>query len=150
MLNQPCDNTNFWSKVHKTTTCWLWTAHTDRDGYGTITANKRQYRAHRYSLIIHGHTVPKTSKVLHTCDNPSCVNPAHLKIGTQQQNIVDRQNKKRQAVGERVGASKLTEQDVLDIRNAYPAIKLRELARKYNVSEGTIRCVVRRLTWQHI
>lgn len=140
----------FWSKVDKTAACWLWTANTDRDGYGNITVNKKQYKAHRFSLLIHGVNVPKGSIVMHTCDNPRCVNPEHLIVNTQQANILDRDNKNRQAVGEANGASVLTASSVLEIRQLYPMVPMRKLAKQYAVSDGTIRSIVRRWTWRHL
>jgi hypothetical protein len=148
------ENTNviarFWSKVNKTDSCWLWIANTCRDGYGNITANKIQYKAHRYSLMIHGAAVPKGSIVMHTCDNPSCVRPEHLIVATQRDNIKDKVNKNRQAKGESNALSKLTESTVLEIRSLYPTLSIRKLSRKYNTCENNVRAIIKRETWKHI
>jgi hypothetical protein len=140
----------FWTKVNKTDSCWLWTANTCRDGYGNITANKIQYKAHRYSLMIHGVVVPKGSIVMHTCDNPSCVRPEHLKVGSQLDNMKDKVNKNRQTKGESNVLSKLTESTVLEIRSLYPSLSVRKLSRKYNTCENNIRAIIKRDTWKHI
>lgn len=149
LINSAITN-RFWTKVNKTQDCWLWTANTCRDGYGNITANKIQYKAHRYSLLIHGVAVPKGSIVMHTCDNPSCVRPEHLIVATQQDNIKDKVIKNRQAVGEAIGVSKLTESTVLEIRSLYPTLSIRKLSRKYNTCENNVRAIVKRETWKHI
>jgi hypothetical protein len=144
------NNILFWNKVNKTDSCWLWTANTCRDGYGNITANKIQYKAHRYSLLIHGVAVPKGAIVIHSCDNPSCVRPDHLTVATQQDNMKDKVNKNRQAKGETIGLSKLTESTVLEIRSLYPSLSIRKLSRKYNTCENNVRAIVKRETWKHI
>lgn len=84
----------FWMKVHKTPTCWLWIASHNGNGYGMFYASKRVY-AHRFSYELHIGPIPQSMHVLHNCDNPSCVNPSHLWIGTNVDNIHDRMNKGR-------------------------------------------------------
>lgn len=89
----------FWSRVNKTSTCWLWTMGTDKDGYGKISSGKRQnrkhMRAHRVSYELYKGAVPDGMFVCHTCDNPSCVNPEHLFLGTAFDNNRDTINKGR-------------------------------------------------------
>lgn len=150
MLKHYCLTDRFWSKVNKTDDCWNWTANTDRDGYGNITVNKIQYKAHRYSLMIHGVVVSKGCIVRHTCDNPGCVNPAHLRIGTHQDNMTDKVSKNRQTKGEAIVLSKLSESTVLEIRNLYPTLSIRRLSRRYNTCENNVRAIVQRKTWKHI
>jgi hypothetical protein len=88
----------FWAKVEKTAGCWLWTASKDRQGYGYFDHGK----AHRFSYVLH-YGLISTAKpcVLHRCDNPSCVRPEHLWIGTRQENMVDRDSKGRGYKGDR-------------------------------------------------
>lgn len=76
----------FWSKVHKTDSCWLWTAYTDPDGYGRIRFDGRAYLAHRLSLLLAGKMVPDGLEPDHTCRNPACVNPDHLEPVTHKIN----------------------------------------------------------------
>ena len=89
----------FWSKVDKTDDCWLWTCMLDRDGYGlfgTWDNNRgKQWRAHRYAKLITDGLDPAKPVVMHTCDNPRCVNPDHLVNGTVQENNLDKQKKGR-------------------------------------------------------
>jgi Mor family transcriptional regulator len=100
--------------------------------------------------MIHGVAVPIGCIVMHTCDNPSCVRPEHLIVATQRDNIKDKVNKNRQAVGENIGLSKLTESIVLEIRSFYPALSIRKLSRKYNTCENNVRAIIKRETWKHI
>jgi hypothetical protein len=86
----------FMSKVDKTDDCWLWTCMKDRDGYGLFGLDGKQWRAHRFMMhITEGLSVDKPV-VMHTCDNPPCVNPKHLINGTIQDNNLDKLLKGRQ------------------------------------------------------
>jgi len=112
----------FWAQVEKTDSCWLWSGATDRDGYGIFSAklfDKSYKKAHRFSLSL-ATQVPLDAAlvVLHACDNPRCVNPAHLFLGTTQQNMQDRAakgraTKKRNELRPEVQLSKSEEQSIL-------------------------------------
>ncbi|KKN16791.1 hypothetical protein LCGC14_0972530, partial [marine sediment metagenome] len=78
----------FWGKVKKTNSCWMWVA-TLHAGYGYVGLNGKDYSAHRISWEIHFGKIPEGMLVLHKCDNPPCVNPKHLWIGTRKQNTQD-------------------------------------------------------------
>jgi hypothetical protein len=80
-------SSNFWKKVKKTDTCWIWTAYKDRDGYGTIYINPQNRRSHVVSYLIHGGHIPDGYVMHHDCKNKSCVNPAHLRAVTQRENL---------------------------------------------------------------
>lgn len=87
----------FWEKVNKTNTCWEWTAHKLFNGYGRFNINGKTDYAHRISWQFATGKYPKGKQVLHSCDNPACVRPDHLFLGTLNDNMVDRNKKGRQA-----------------------------------------------------
>jgi len=90
-------------------------------------------------------------QVCHRCDTPRCVNPTHLFLGTQLQNLGDMRAKGRQVHGSRIWSSRVTETDVRLIREEYTNGKtIRSLAAKYKVGAATISGIVRRITWQHV
>jgi hypothetical protein len=108
----------FWEKVCKTRGCWLWTACTDGKGYGSFTPRtNHKMTAHRMSWVLTHGSIGKGYSVLHRCDNPLCVRPNHLFLGTQADNIADMVEKKRQAIGESCN-SRLTATQVRKIRNS--------------------------------
>lgn len=92
----------FTEKVNKTDNCWEWTAYINRHGYGAIRFNGRATLAHRVSYELHNGPIPEGFLVCHHCDNPKCVNPGHLFIGTHQDNRNDCLKKGRFANGNTV------------------------------------------------
>jgi len=90
-------STRFWLKVHKTADCWLWQGATNKRGYGRCTVNGVNWYSHRLSWMLHYGAIPVGMFVLHHCDNPSCVRPDHLFLGTQTDNMKDCVRKRRHA-----------------------------------------------------
>ena len=78
---------HFWSRVEKTSSCWLWTGYKGR--YGYLTFNGERMSAHRLAYTLTKGAIPNGKVVMHTCDNTLCVNPNHLELGSQQDNIAD-------------------------------------------------------------
>lgn len=111
-------------------------------------------KAHRVSWMLANGPIPAGMVVCHRCDNPPCVNPDHLFLGTQIDNMRDRSKKGRgnHRKGSRHGRAKLTEQDVRVIRSRYATgdWKQSDLAAEYGVSQPLIGHIVRRVTWRHI
>ena len=130
--------------------CWEWTGSKDKKmGYGTFWIKPKDWLAHRASYLIHKGD-PASMCVCHSCDNPACVNPDHLWLGTRSDNNRDRDHKGRHVVlcGSTNGFAKLTESDVLAIRASTLSVK--ELSKRYKVSDENIRHVLARNTWKHI
>lgn len=156
----------FWEKVQKTEGCWLWTGATDGGGYGQIgsdTGSPVPFKAHRVSYQLHVGPIPDRLEVLHTCDNPPCVRPDHLFLGTQTDNMRDCAAKGRIRVGteahrrnasrgEGRWSARLTEADVVAIRIRYAAggVTCAEIARDYPVCGAHIAGIVSRKFWKHV
>lgn len=139
------------SSPHVTTPCWVYGGCRDKDGYGQLTSkldgNKRPVAAHRISWQIHFGEIPKDMHVLHRCDNPPCMNPGHLFLGTVFENVQDMDAKGRRRWNVE-HAKKLTEEQVLEIRSAplYRGIQ-KYLRNKFHVSDGVISEVISRKMW---
>lgn len=94
-LNQK-EKIRFWDNVVKTPNCWYWVGCKNSNGYGNIRINYKIYLTHRLSYFIYFGDIPENMCVCHTCDNPSCVNPAHLWVGSRSENTRDMIKKGRQ------------------------------------------------------
>lgn len=130
----------FWSKVDKTGDCWVWTGKRNGSGYGMFWVPPREERAHRVSILLRDGELDAEAVVLHLCDNPACVNPEHLEVGTQADNLRDCREKGRHAFGEQHGHAKLTDDQVMEIRRS--SERQIDLARRFGVSKTTI-CNIR-------
>lgn len=137
-------------KVVKTDTCWLWTGGKFSDGYGNIGTSKGARRAHRVAYELYVGPIPEGLQVLHSCDNPACVNPAHLSVGTNADNMRDRDIKGRHVScpGALNGASKLGESSIRIIRVS--PLSTNQLAELFDVCTHTIRRVRAKTSWSHL
>ena len=130
--------------------CWVWTGRTIR-GYGQMRWHRTIRYTHIISWFLSHHGEWPTEDTLHRCDNPACVNPGHLFLGTHQDNMRDRNSKGRQARGERQHGAKLTASDVVAIRQARADGKSpADLAAEYGVSRRAIYSATNGDTWSHI
>lgn len=162
----------FWEKVDKSAGpdgCWIWRAHLDKDGYGTFTPDHIPIGAHRFSYeLIYGF-IPQGIFVCHNCpgrDNPSCVNPKHLWLGTNSDNLKDASSKgvkigwhKTGIVpnlkpelrrGELVKHSKLKTIDVVLIRELADKLSNTKIARMFNIDQGHVSNIINQKRWSHI
>ncbi len=133
--------------VDEKSKCWNWIGSKDKDGYGLFHWRNKCFRAHRESLsVLKSVDVPKHLVVCHSCDNPSCINPDHLFIGTAKDNAQDALKKKRAFVGVKNGRAKLTQEQVNQIRIDTDHNK--DIASKYAVSRHTVSSIKRGITWK--
>lgn len=142
--------TRFWEKVNKTESCWLWTGALLKTGYGSIRINNKSVRAHRVAYELSVGKIPDGMIILHSCDNPLCVNPSHLRIGNKRENMADAIERGQHKTGERHAKSKLSNNDVATIRAALSAgVTGRYLAKKFSVDETTISHIKSSKSWKH-
>lgn len=142
----------FWKQVAVSgvNECWKWQGSKRGKGYGRIKKNGETLVAHRASYEINIGPIPEGMLVCHHCDVPACVNPRHLFIGTQKDNLRDRNNKGRfhPVKGERHGRSKLTEEQVKAIMKDDRT--QREIAADYGVDRAMISHIKRGHSWKHL
>lgn len=145
--------------VTKADGCWLWTGSKDKDGYGTFRRREGGlYRAHRVSYELHHGAIPDGMIVCHRCDNPACVRPDHLWIGTHKENAEDRNEKGRHHPtgphnpqrGEARHNARLTADAVRCIRSEAGTTSQHALAQRFGVSQCAIFNVLSGKTWRHI
>lgn len=152
----------FWDKVNKDHSdysynglpCWEWNAGCDAEGYGIARIWGLHLGAHRISYELKYGSIPFGLQVLHHCDNRRCVRPDHLFLGTHEINMKDRDQKGRQAMGEKNGMAKLTKEQVMEIRRRYGRFgkggeKLKALAKEFNISYQQISKIINFQRWKN-
>lgn len=160
----------FWSRARKApgNRCWEWIAGRVSAGYGSLTYQQTFVAAHRLSWFIHNGVIPPRLWVLHECDNPPCVRPSHLFLGTRLDNVLDmirkgranrrsgadhpmNQNHEFRLAGTKNGRALLTDDDVREIRTRVgQGESVAHLARETGMSEGALRHIVKRRHWRHV
>jgi len=133
--------------------CWTWRNANKKTGYGILNYQGKATSAHRASYQFYKGKIPEKMQVCHSCDNRRCVNPDHLFLGSKSSNMQDAINKGRFSNGEKHYISKLTEQQVKEIRKMRkenPNLTYTEIADIYGVSHETIYDIVKKRTWKHV
>jgi hypothetical protein len=169
-MSRPTDPADrFWSHVDKSGECWEWTGRRLPHGYGRFDYG-RITLAHRVAWTLENGPIPAGLVVMHRCDNPPCVRPAHLRTGTMADNQRDMAHKGRAATGDRNGSrlyprrdgpwavgqsfgesngqAKLTADQVLEMRAS--GLKATEIARKYGISKAQASRILARTRWAHV
>ena len=127
----------FENRIKKTTTCWLWTGTKNDAGYGIfLMPGERPVRAHRYAYEFFVGPIPDGKIIMHVCDNPPCVNPGHLRIGTKAENNRDASNRRRHNYGLDHWNGRLSDADVAEIRGSNDRQSV--LAERYGVCQSHI------------
>ena len=154
-ITDPYVLARFFSRVDygPSSECWEWTHDQNSTGYGKFSLKDRTVLAHRVSFEIFGAKVPQGKVVCHSCDNRLCVNPAHLWLGTQSDNLLDAVAKGRMyrpnTDADNNGNTKLTWDDVRGIRAQVGAgIRQKDIANAYGVSPSTIYNIIHHQTWK--
>jgi hypothetical protein len=158
MMSKSTIEEKFWSKVNKrgADECWPWTHGKDTNGYGVFHIRNKQISSHRVAFMwANKLTHTPTLYTLHTCDNRACCNPKHMYLGTPTDNMRDKTKRKRYDYyknmrGERNAGAKLTDVQVRKIRIVGHSLKLRDLAKLFNVGVTTICHILQRRTWKHL
>lgn len=139
--------------------CWVWTGTKRRKGYGSITINGKSRVVSRVAYEFYHGSIPEGMFVCHTCDNPPCINPKHLFLGTPADNMRDRDEKGHHARcaphhvrrGEENYLTKLTSQQVLEIRQLHEqGMSYSRLVRMFGIGKSTVADICTRKRWQHI
>ena len=132
--------------------CWEWVGHKNIRGYGMQRFGSKAEFAHRKSYKLHRGEIPNGLCVLHKCDNPGCVNPDHLWLGTIQDNNLDCVRKDRHSKGEGRPGCKLKEKDVLEIRDLHQSGKLsaKEISIMFDLDWSYIYQILSKRKWKHI
>lgn len=137
--------------------CWVWTGSMDKDGYGKVHHySVGDTRAHRVAFELNSglplRSLPSSVLVRHTCDNPSCCNPAHLLAGSHQDNTEDKVTRNRHTKGAGVNTAKVTESDVLEARRLYRFgdVPVKELCFQFGLSKSSMYYLLKGISWSHL
>jgi hypothetical protein len=139
------DAVRFWARVDRSGECWLWLGSHHEFGYGWFWANGRSWNAHRVAWELTNGVIPSGRVVMHTCDNPPCVNPAHLRLGTVADNQSDMAAKGRSTKGRpRPPRTVLTDAQVRELRAlSRSGMAASNLAARYGMDATSVHAILR-------
>lgn len=133
--------------------CWEWNGAFFKSGYGSLSYHSKSHLAHRVSYEIHKGPIPEGMHILHSCDNRKCTNPAHLRVGTQADNVDDMisRGRNRPPQDRQAGRAKISDADAIQIRKlCSDGLAFKEIADRYGLSKSAIKKIHYRETWKHI
>jgi hypothetical protein len=143
----------FWRFVAKrgATECWLWQG-AKLAKYGQFKWRDKPHGAHRISVLLDGRDQPAGMVVMHSCDQPLCVNPKHLKVATASENMMDAVHKERHSRGVLNGMAKMDEAKVRELRALYATgnYKQKDLAKRFGIASSMVSFIVTRRHWSHV
>lgn len=151
---RPSPESRFWSNVQRGDGCWIWSGHIDALGYGRFRIAGVTDRAHRAAWFFSNGRIPTGMEICHRCDNPSCVRPQHLFLGTHQENMDDMRLKGRSAPqvndyrGTRNPRARLTEQQARHVK--YSNDRVCDLAAQFGVPRETLYSIRNGKNWRHL
>ena len=156
-MARPRKGVTFWDRVYSLVAregeCLLFTGHKDECGYGRIFRDRKLVRLHREVWARDNGSVPEGMVVMHTCDKPACIEPTHLRVGKQADNIadMDAKGRRRTLTGSQQSQAKLTEQVIPAIRERLSSgDTCKSIADCYGVTEGAIRHIKKGRQWTHV
>lgn len=144
----PIETARFWSRIRSGTDfqCWEWQGRSNPQGYGRYAG----MAAHRIAYELLTGPIPEGMVVRHKCDNPPCCNPRHLTVGTQAENMQDKVNRGRHAVGSESPRAKITETVALDILRNPDGLKQCDLAKRHGIAKSTVSMIRSGERWAHL
>lgn len=161
MLNKPLEQRLHDAIKINNNGCWEWVKNRNKDGYGGLRYKSKTWMAHRLSYTFYKGPIPEGMLVCHKCDNPPCINPDHLFIGNNSDNMMDAYRKgrwkgvlgyrKKTCKGENHWYSKFKPEIILEIRKLFKSgLRIIDICNKYNMNHATVSDICKRRSWKHL